>query len=1126
MNRHFYRLVFNRRRGVLEAVPEYASGSGRQPSAGVSGLRPPSAAAGSLPFLTALCVLLCGTGFALAQPVADAGAPAERRAVVLKDGAGAPLVNIQTPDGRGLSHNRYTRFDVDGRGVTLNNSRGSNPFLAKGAARLILNEVRSNVPSSIEGMISVAGQKADVVVANPSGISVNGGGFKNVGRGVLTTGVPVFEDGSFKGLEVNRGKVTVGERGLDGRGADYSGILAAAAEVRGEIRARQLAVHAGTGRWDEGAGGGFVPSGVLNGGIIDTAHLGGMYADSIYLVAGRGGVGVRNRGTLEAGRLVVTSDGMIENGGTVRTGADSSDPAPYLELDAAGVLRLDGGRIEGRGPAVLSGEYVQMKNAHIARSGPAGSGAVSVYAEREVQGDQGSIIANEGGGIGISAQRVYLPATRLQAAGGISVEAPRNIYAGGGGAVTAGGDIVLSAPEIHMGGKPLRAGGDIVLYGGTALDNSPLDARGSIRIEAPASGFGAVGSRLSAGGDITAAVSGVFAPASGSAVEAGGDIFIRAGSVEVGDVAAVSGRNVAFGADNGITVKAPVYARGGLELEAGGDIEAEETKAAGDLRLTSRSGGITLSKQRQGADQTVAARAGGNIEMAALQGGIAAHNLDAAAGGGHVSVLAGGDVSLEGRTVLEGRGGVYLGSVGEGRLKADDAAVSAAAGDVGLYAGGTLDFGGSIKAAGAVSSVSGGSQNVNGSTEGGAVYLRSSGGSLHSGGSVRAVSGGPLQGRLEELDGSIRTESAGDTVAAAGTHWQADKDIGAYAGGTLLFAGEGGTQGNPSARTGTLEAGGGVTLTGGGVRLEGTQVNAGGDVKIAAARGDVRISAVRSTFDGYVPEERAAGLRADLQRVAQESASLQDQQAAWERTPEFRSLEDGIVDLLEQHMIDPGYTAPVDLVEAVERNGIQPPGWEEMKARTWPYRSRINGLAAQKTALEQTLAVIQTPGRGHEYKGSVIRGANIGVAAAGGADLEGALLDTSGKAEILAAGRLPESGVGVNLGALFDTFEYGSKDSGRYAYALFTKPAEIRAGGGIDIAAADGGVNLASARLDTAGRAGITAGGGITLPSGQGELYTYDQHSYKTGKWYRRKYATETREQGSAKADPAAISAA
>ena len=58
----------------------------------------------------------------------------------------------------------------------------------RGTAKVIVNEVTSGRPTALNGFMEVAGRAASVVVANPDGIRVNGGGFINTSRAVLTTG--------------------------------------------------------------------------------------------------------------------------------------------------------------------------------------------------------------------------------------------------------------------------------------------------------------------------------------------------------------------------------------------------------------------------------------------------------------------------------------------------------------------------------------------------------------------------------------------------------------------------------------------------------------------------------------------------------------------------------------------------------------------------------------------------------------------------------------------------------------------------------------------------------------------------------------------------------------------------
>ncbi|MDR2872522.1 MAG: filamentous hemagglutinin N-terminal domain-containing protein [Xanthomonadaceae bacterium] len=82
-------------------------------------------------------------------------------------GNGVPVINIVAPNGRGVSHNQYQRFDVGREGVILNNARGisatqlgghieGNPNLAPGqSARIIVNEVTSTHPSALRGFTEV-----------------------------------------------------------------------------------------------------------------------------------------------------------------------------------------------------------------------------------------------------------------------------------------------------------------------------------------------------------------------------------------------------------------------------------------------------------------------------------------------------------------------------------------------------------------------------------------------------------------------------------------------------------------------------------------------------------------------------------------------------------------------------------------------------------------------------------------------------------------------------------------------------------------------------------------------------------------------------------------------------------
>ena len=143
--------------------------------------------------------------------------------------SGVTSVNIATPNTTGLSHNRYTQFDVGPGGVILNNAtqelsasqlgglmQGNGNLAASGAARVILNEVTSANRSLLEGAVEVHGVSADVILANPNGITCNGCGVINTPRVSLTTGVAqVGADGALSGFDVQGGDVLIGSRGAD-----------------------------------------------------------------------------------------------------------------------------------------------------------------------------------------------------------------------------------------------------------------------------------------------------------------------------------------------------------------------------------------------------------------------------------------------------------------------------------------------------------------------------------------------------------------------------------------------------------------------------------------------------------------------------------------------------------------------------------------------------------------------------------------------------------------------------------------------------------------------------------------------------------------------------------------------
>lgn len=348
MNKTRYRIIFNKARQVFMAVAENAKSQTKTSGQSQGHV---SASESTQPFHQLWQVKCLVTSISLwmtlapayAQIQADPTASAANRPVVgvgqNAQGQNVPVVNIQTPK-NGVSHNIYKQMDVLAEGAVLNNSRtgassnlvgtvGANPFLAKGEARIILNEVNSSIASRLEGNLEIAGQRADLIIANPAGINIKGGDFINASKAILTTGKPQLNaDGSIQQFVIDQGKVTVTANtgstlGLGGNSnnADYIDIYARALELNAQLHANQdINVITGTNT---------IPASLENIGsktstvaaptlAVDIKSLGGMYANNIYLMGTEKGLGVNNAGTLKAvNNLVVTNAGRIEHSGSI-----------------------------------------------------------------------------------------------------------------------------------------------------------------------------------------------------------------------------------------------------------------------------------------------------------------------------------------------------------------------------------------------------------------------------------------------------------------------------------------------------------------------------------------------------------------------------------------------------------------------------------------------------------------------------------------------------------------------------------------------------------------------------------------------------------------------------------------
>jgi len=294
---------------------------------------------------------------ALANPVVPAQGALGPKTEEARNGM--TVVNINTPNDKGLSHNQYDAFNVDHKGLILNNANRpvntelagyimGNPNLVGPTANTILNEVTGTGATSMNGALEVAGNKAHVIIANPNGISVNNGTFINANSATLTTGNPIINNGSITGYQVQQGSITVGEKGLNASKTARTDLLAEAVQLNGKVWVKDAQVVTGKNAVSVDSSGKVTnvhKTGESSQVGLDVAAIGGMYANSMYLVGTNDGFGVNNQGVLSAqNTLTIDSTGKLQNTGTIAA-TDADITTKSFEQMNRGKLYVDTAKI-------------------------------------------------------------------------------------------------------------------------------------------------------------------------------------------------------------------------------------------------------------------------------------------------------------------------------------------------------------------------------------------------------------------------------------------------------------------------------------------------------------------------------------------------------------------------------------------------------------------------------------------------------------------------------------------------------------------------------------------------------------------------------------------------------------
>ncbi|MEY0174996.1 DUF637 domain-containing protein [Providencia rettgeri] len=346
-----------------------------------------------------------------------------------------PIINIATPNGAGISHNKFQQFSVDKQGAVLNNATTNvnsqiagqikaNANLKGNAANLIINEVTGSNRSELQGKLEVAGKGANVLIANPNGITCNGCSFVNTPAITLTTGKPILDNkGVLSAVEVKKGSVVIGANGMNAEAQTYADIISRATELNGQIKAKNLTLMQGTNRVDfqKGTVTPIAGEGAKPSISVDTKALGGMYANQVKLVSTESGVGI-NLSNMQANQndLTLTVDGKITLAGNIQGKKDINISTKNLQINtnanvnATKDITLATNTLANNGK-VTAGKDMRVFADNVSNTGNSAliQAQDNLWMQKNAKGDLSTLIENKSGTIKTNAGDLVVRTKKL-----------------------------------------------------------------------------------------------------------------------------------------------------------------------------------------------------------------------------------------------------------------------------------------------------------------------------------------------------------------------------------------------------------------------------------------------------------------------------------------------------------------------------------------------------------------------------------------------------------------------------------------------------------------------------------------------------------------------------------------